>query len=160
MKKTIQSFMSIFMALAMACSVAVPAMAYDGKGSADESGPGWTESSSDRNRLSGTSINAFEWELTDSAWYSTDYGAHFLKSYIMYNLDDTRFVRADAEHYDNDGEQDLYGYARARFETIFGQVHEGTDSGRVWGDGFSSAESPNPMAGGIAHTYCGDLSTI
>lgn len=160
MKKGINSIMSLIMALAVTCSVsAVPAMATDGNGVSDENAPGWTERSVDQNRLKVASAKDFEWVLTDSSWYSTDLGSHYMKSYIMTNLNDTRFVRADVEHYDNDGEQELLGYARARFETAFGSVHEGTDSGRIWGYGFSSAQSPNAMEGGIAHTYCGDEST-
>lgn len=98
------------------------------------------------------------WTLREDKNVSLDNGKTLnLKSYTMLLLNDTRLCKGVTVH-------DSYfkGYVRARFETIFGGVHEGSDSGRVESYYGSTALTPDSDAGGwngIAHTYCGSLST-
>lgn len=124
---------------------------------APEHGFGWKEDPNQVIPVPATTY--FQWLKTDDSWHYTDLGSHHLYSYIMYNANDTRFVKAETYHKTTSGAS-LHGYSRARFETIFGVVHSGTDSDRQWGTGFSTATSLNAMEGGIACTYCGDDTTI
>ena len=124
-----------------------------------EKGFGWTESTNTTYNSSRSDREMFVWKLTGSDRVRTDNGTHRLRSYIMWNLNDTRYVKAETDHYKKDGSKSLHGYSRARFESMFGSVHSATDSGRVWGYGESIAVSPEAFAGGVARTYCGDHST-
>lgn len=99
-----------------------------------------------------------KWEQTDFGIYETDIGEHHHWSYIMVNLNDTTHVKGFTHHYDIYGNRILYGYSRAMITSIFGEIYDGTDSGRVWGYGESEAITPLPALGGIARTYCGDTT--
>lgn len=95
----------------------------------------------------------------------TSLGVHRHSPFILtYSYDDSRAVRAETTHTSNSGTA-LFGYTRARFETVFAGVVPGSDSDRNWKTGASEAESEfnYETAGGwfgIAKTYCGDSSTI
>ncbi len=113
----------------------------------------WSESNSN---IAAVSYSLPEWILYDTKDVTVDKGSINLKSYVMTLLNDTKLCKATTEH-----SSYFYGYVRARFETIFGAVHSGSDSGRkmsYWG---TTAETPgNDDAGGwngVAHTYCNSL---
>ncbi len=153
MKKII----SLVLSVALVMSMGITAFATNDISDSAERGFCIVESEESRNRV-GRARSTYDWEVLDSKWASTSLGAHFLTSYILWTLSDTRYAKAETKHYDNNGDMALLGYSRARFESLFGIVISGSDSDRVWGYGTSVAETPKDVAGGVAHAYCGDES--
>lgn len=95
------------------------------------------------------------WTLRDTKDVAVDAGTINLKSYTMVLLNDTKMCKGVTVHSSR-----FWGFVRARFETIFGQVHEGSDSGRVKSFYGDTAETKDSISGGwngIAHTYCDSL---
>jgi hypothetical protein len=103
----------------------------------------------------------WDWQLQSTKTFETDIATHVMSSYILYaQTSDYRWCKAETTHTSTSGKE-AYGYSRARFETIFGKVVDGSDSGRCWRTGKSTAMTPldNDGFSGIAHTYCGDRTT-
>lgn len=95
------------------------------------------------------------WTLRDDKDVAVDAGTINLKSYTMVLLNDTKLCKGVTVH-----KSKFEGFVRARFETIFGEVHEGSDSMRVISYYGDKAETPGSDVGGwngIAHTYCNSL---
>lgn len=69
-------------------------------------------------------------------------------------LNDTKLCKGVTVH-----SSSFKGYVRARFETVFGEVLEGSDSGRRISYNGWYAETPDNVSSGgwngVAHTYCG-----
>lgn len=111
-------------------------------------------------------LRAFDvWESQGTKEIDTSLGVHSHTPYLyMYMYDESRQVMATTTHTNNSGGA-LYGYTRARFESLLGSAITASDTGRQWGTGSSSAETMGNNGvkrgwGGIAKTYCGDSSTI
>lgn len=95
------------------------------------------------------------WIMYDQKDVTVNGGTINMASYVMTLLNDTKLCRATTVHSGY-----FPGYVRARFETIFGEVQPGSDSGRVISFYGSAAETPSSDAGGwngVAHTYCNSL---
>ena len=94
------------------------------------------------------------WLLRSTKSYEFSNGIITLKSYTMELLNNTKLCKAETSHSNY-----MYGYAEARFESIFGVEVPGSSSGRIYSYYGSKAETPtNPDYVGwtnIAHTYCG-----
>ena len=133
----------------------------------DETGsPGWCELEDGKAYNKVTSVKNFDaatldssfgepqWILRKTASYEFSNGVITLKSYTMELLNDTELCKGVTSHSNY-----MYGYVRARFESLIGVVVEGSDSFRVRSYYGSTAETPtNPEYvgwNGIAHTYCG-----
>lgn len=111
-------------------------------------------------------LRAFEvWESQGTKEIGTSLGVHRHTPYLYtYRYDDSRQVKATTTHTSNSGGA-LYGYTRARFESLLGGAITASDTGRQWRTGSSSAETAGSDGvkvgwSGIAKTYCGDSSTI
>ncbi len=95
-----------------------------------------------------------QWVLRGDGTYEFSNGKIRLLSYTMELLNDLKLCKGTTSHSNY-----MLGYVRARFETIFGEVHEGSDSMRVRSYYGATAETPShPIDegwAGIAHTYCG-----
>ena len=94
-----------------------------------------------------------QYVLRNTQSHTFSNGVITLKSYTMELLNDTKLCKGVTSHSNY-----MYGYVRARFETIFGEPHTESDSGRVYSYYGGTAETPDSESGGwngIAHTYCG-----
>lgn len=95
-----------------------------------------------------------EWHLRDKQSGTVGLATVTLYSYTMELLNDTKHCKGVTSH-----SCYQYGFVRARFETIFGEVHKGSDTGRVFSYYGATAETPSSGAAdgwnGIAHTYYG-----
>lgn len=115
---------------------------------------GWSElaesKSTDVSLLSSEPV----WTLREDKDVAVSAGTINLKSYTMTLLNDTKLCKGVTVH-----SSSFKGYVRARFETVFGEVLEGSDSGRRISYNGWYAETPDNVSSGgwngVAHTYCG-----
>lgn len=97
-----------------------------------------------------------EWTLIGSNEIETARMYHTLTTYELWSqTQDVRWGKA-IDVREAKPNNSTYGYVRIRFENIFGEPIEKTDSGRVWGYGRSEAVTPEPSGSGYLRAYCGD----
>ncbi len=117
---------------------------------------GWSEDAESGIAVLSDYTGEPEWILREDENVVVTPGVINLKSYTMVLLNDTKLCKGVTVHMSR-----FQGYVRARFETILGEVHTQSDTGRVVSYYGRTAETPgNVDAGGwngIAHTYCGSL---
>ncbi len=100
--------------------------------------------------------SSWDWVKIGESTIETAKMKHYLTTYHMWSqTQDVRWGKVEGirESLKNSS---TYGYVRIRFEGATGNVIEGTDSGRVWGYGYSEATTPEPYGGYFLRAYCGD----
>ena len=121
-------------------------MAANAQDASDESSAAYSWSESDSVGIVAYSSEP-TWIMYDQKDVTVNGGTINMASYVMTLLNDTKSCY-------------FPGYVRARFETVFGEVQPGSDTGRVISFYGSAAETPYSDAGGwngVAHTYCNSL---
>lgn len=104
------------------------------------------------------STDKYDWQELNSNTVTTASMTHDLTTYDRYaQTQDDRWGKVEGTRTALKEGGSTFGYVRIRFEGLFGNPIEKTQSDREWGYGYSEAETPEPFNGlAYLRAYCGE----